>query len=358
MHVVLVFSVLIVGIIIYSLPNKQKIQKRLSIWGGLNLFLYGALRSTATGTDVLSYVNTYKMLPDMSFASLFTVTNLMISRDPIFFSFLKVLTFINEDPQFMLMIISAIVAISFSIFVYKNSINPLVSFMFFICLRYYSFTLSGLRQAIAWSIVMFSYELIKNKKPIKFVVLVFIASCFHLSAIFFILAYPLANIKKIEKVSAIVAAIFLLNFVVKNFFLRLLIVIPILKQYENYVLIPEEATTGATMLFIYVFILIFAFVVRKIEVNKRNDFPIMYNLSITGFAITLLAFNFANIFRIGYYYILPIVLLLPSAINDLFDKNSRILVNLVVVLFLVAQFILLGPGAGTENYQFFWEYNG
>lgn len=103
------------------------------------------------------------MLSNLSFGSLFTSTWLIVSRDPIFYSFMKILTYISEDPQFMLIITSVIVALSFSIFIYKNSINPLMSFIMFIGLRYYSFTLTGLRQAIAWSIILISYQFIKEK---------------------------------------------------------------------------------------------------------------------------------------------------------------------------------------------------
>ena len=354
MHSILILSILIIGLLIYFFSNEKKGRKRLSIWAGLNLFMYGALRSTSVGIDVPFYENAYQMLPNISFESLFTSTHLILSRDPFFYAFIKFLTFISEDPQFMLIVISAIVAICFSIFVYKNSINPLLSIIMFIGLRYYSFTLTGLRQAIAWSIVMLSYEFIKDKKLIRFIATVCIASLFHSSAILFIVAYPLANIREIGRFSLIVGAGLYLNFATDNLILKLLVKLPLLQQYESYIYREEFATTGMTMLIIYFSILLFTLFMKKSFLKKTDNANLMFNLSLIGFAITTLGYDYANIFRIGYYFIFPIVLLLPSVIKSSFDKKSQLIVTFVVIVLLVMQFIILDPGGGTQNYKFFW----
>lgn len=356
MHIILILLILIIGLIIKLISSPNKVNKRISTWAGVNLFFYGALRATTVGTDTFSYTNAYLMLPNLSFASLFTSTWLIVSRDPIFYSFIKILTYISEEPQFMLIIISAVVAFSFSIFIYKNSINPLLSYIMFIGLRYYSFTLTGLRQAIAWSIILYSYQFIKEQKFVKFALIVILASMFHSSAILFILSYPLAKIKKIEIMTLLIFLGSMFNLILNNLILKLLVKLPILQQYESYISIKEYGTTGTTILLIYMSILIFFFVLKSKILNKDKNMYFAYNLSAIGVAITFLSFNYANIFRIGYYFVIPIIILLPSSIKNAFDKKSQLLINAVVITLLVVQFIIIGPGSGTDNYQFFWNY--
>lgn len=354
MHVLLISLILLLGLIIRFPSSRSKVNKQISIWAGIILFLYAGLRATTVGTDLSTYTSTYIILPNMSFSSLVTSTELIVSRDPIFYSFLKILTYISAEPQFMIIITSAIVVLSFSIFIYKNSLNPLMSFIMFIGLRYYSFTLTGIRQALAWSIILFAYQFIKEKKFIKFTLVVIVASLFHISAILFIFAYPLSKLRKIEKTSLIISLGFLFNFISRNLILKILVRLPALQQYETYIYSGEQGTTGLTMLLIYISILLLFFIFRRIILSKDKNIYLAYNLSILGVGIMTLSFSYANIFRIGYYFVFPIIILLPSVINNSFDKKSQLIANAIVITLLVAQFFLIGPGAGTENYQFFW----
>lgn len=355
MHIILILIFLIACTIIYAMPNRINKNKWMSIFGGIILFMYGALRSISVGIDTIDYAEAYLLVQNLSFEAIFSSSALLVSRDPIFYFFVKSLTFISKDPHLLLMIISAIVAISFSYFVYKNSVNPFMSFIMFIGLRYYSFTLTGLRQAVAWSLIFYSYEFIKKRQLKKFTLVIIVASLFHSSAILFILAYPLSYLRNVKKISLIIMFGLLLNFTTNNLFLKLLTKIPILQQYENYLYRDESAGTGITMIMIYILILCFSYIMRKKIDKKSTYFYLMYNLSIVGLGITLLSFNYANIFRIGYYFIFPIVLILPISIKSSFNKKSEVVVSFLVILLLVAQYIIIGPGAGTDNYDFFWK---
>jgi len=341
------------GCMIYITSQKTNIHKIISIWGGIVLFFYGALRSSSVGVDVFRYINSYLVVQDVSFREIFTSAT-MISRDPCFYYFLKLLTYINKNPQFMLIVISAIVAVCISIFIYNNSVNAIVSFTMFIGLRYYSFTLTGLRQAIAWGIVMLFYDYLKKKKLLKFVLIICVASLFHRTALLFILAYPLAKIKRIDIISFFALFMLLLNYITNSAIIKLIFKIPIFEQYSSYAA-GESTTSGSTMLSIYICILVLVFLMRKQLITKYYNFHLMYNLTLVGFVITTLTFNYANIFRIGYYFILPIIILLPLAVKNVADKKMQFILNYVVVILLVTQFIIIGPGAGTGNYQFFWQ---
>ena len=183
--------------------------------------------------------------------------------------------------------------------------------------------------------------------------MVILASLFHRSAVLFLFAYVLGNFTRTNLVTRLFLIGLLIDFVTNHFFLRLMVKFTVLQQYEYYLWREEPGTTGYTIFAIYVLIMMFALLMKYRLTKTREDFYLIYNLSITGVAITALAFGYANLFRIGYYFIFPIVLLLPATINSL-DEKSRILITTLAVVLLVVQFMIIGPGAGTHNYQFFW----
>ena len=72
---------------------------------------------------------------------------------------------------------------------------PFLSLALYICFGFYSFIFSGLRQAIALAITYISYDFIKKRQLWKFTLTILVASTFHKSAIFFLPAYFIAQLK-------------------------------------------------------------------------------------------------------------------------------------------------------------------
>lgn len=353
----LMIIILVLSFIVYIFNIKHAphlINKKTSIWCGIALFVHGALRHPSVGIDVYGYVNSYKLVQRLSFEQIFTSTKYTVSRDPYFYAFLKLLTFINEDPQFMLVVISAITAICFSVFIYKNSKSVLLSFVMFVGLRFYSFTLTGLRQAIALGITMLSYEYIKNNKFFKFFICVWVASLFHSSAWIFLLAYPISKIKNIRTVVFTLLLLMAANLLTGNGIIGLLLKTPMMGQYQTYAS-GETTESGFTILLIYYAIIFMAYIYKKLNADEKDYNTVIYNFSIIGTVITSMTFNFATIFRMGYYYVLSIILLLPLAISYESNKYIKYAITTVTIVLLVAQYIIIGSGAGTGNYKFFWE---
>lgn len=97
--------------------------------------------------------------------------------------------------QSLQIIISAFVYGSFYLFFKKYSKNYWLSCYIFLTLRFLMSTMNVVRMWIAIAILLFSVTHIQNRNLIKFAVIVLIASCFHLSALVFLLIYPLVKLK-------------------------------------------------------------------------------------------------------------------------------------------------------------------
>lgn len=357
MNVVLT-SFLVIGIIFIKIliKNNEILSRRIEcIYGGSLLFLHGALRGDTVGIDVNGYIESFYQTAMMSYSEILNMGNAYVqSRDPIFYCFLKFLSEITDNHQIILVVISFIVSIGISLFIYRSSRNVLISFLAFICLRIYSFTLSGLRQAIAMSILWIGCKYIGEKKPFKFLFLVLIASMFHSSALIFIIAYPISKLNRIKPLLIGSTFFIIVNFITNNMFIKLLVNIPVISKYAGY-LQGVKNLDGKILFILQIAILIFV-LIYKDKIIKASKMNIMYiNMLIIGIVFSFLGFSFPNMFRIGYYFNIFMIILLPNAIRLLSDNNLKIIINYILIVVITIQYWVLGAGAGVDNYVFFWD---
>ena len=123
--------------------NAQKKRKHKVIVMGLILFLFAALRATDVGIDVPRYAANYIDVRHETYLNILVIKS---DRDPVFSIFSKLLGTIVPDPQFLLVVVGAIVAFAFSYFVYHQKGNVLTLFILFIGFRLYAFTLTGVQK--------------------------------------------------------------------------------------------------------------------------------------------------------------------------------------------------------------------
>ena len=131
---------------------------------GFLLFLLAALRSTSVGIDSNQYAWHFYNIQQIDF----DLVSIRYQKDPIFFYFLKFLTIITSNHQWLFAIIGGLYAYSISRFIYRYSKDPMISFIILITMSYFAFSLTGLRQIMALSIILFSYDYIFQKHLLKF----------------------------------------------------------------------------------------------------------------------------------------------------------------------------------------------
>jgi hypothetical protein len=93
---------------------------------------------------------------------------------------------------------------------------------------------------------------------------------------------------------------------------------------------------------------------RRLKAYDEN-FKGEFNLITVGIAFSAIGQGFANMFRIAYYFI---IYLFPHFSTILFrniERRTKVIFTIAAVLVLCVQYIVFGTGAGTENYEFFWQ---
>lgn len=321
------YLLLIIYMFLYKMTNNKKVKKSVFILSLLQLILIQGLRNINLGSDMpfyWIYYNTQRM---------HSIFNLSFSRFEIMFKILtKIVSSITTNKQMYLLIISLLSNIPVSIIILKKSKNPIMSFLLYLSFGFYNFNFSGLRQAIAFAITFYSLIHIIDRKILKFIISIIVASLFHSSALVFLPAYFLYNFKitklKIICIAIIDIVIYIFKVQIFSFFNSLF--------YENYDMVITNSVNWMIMCLVIVFFCLLFY--KKVESNYSS---LIYNLVVIGSSIMLLSPIANNILRISNYYFMFIILLIPEIVYSLKIIKNKLLAENIVVLFAFILYIYL-----------------
>ena len=170
---------------IYKKKNKSNILMLLIIIVLSLIFAYREfiLPSNMLGTDYYEYKRWFDV---QSFSNIFS----NFKYENFAFDILICITkFLDLDFYFFLFICSLIINIGIIFFIKRYSTKFSLSLFIYIIL-YYTSTFNIMRQWIACSIFLLAFKYIVDKKIIKYVCMIIIASLFHTTAIILLLIYP------------------------------------------------------------------------------------------------------------------------------------------------------------------------
>ncbi|WP_288222086.1 EpsG family protein [uncultured Clostridium sp.] len=320
------------------------------IISGVTLFFISIFRSIYFTTDVQVYVNNYVSMPYVNLSYFWSnfITNK--GKDPFFYLFSKIISLTGASYRIWLAIIAGIFCYSISKFIYKYSKEPYISFIILISLGYFYFSLSGLRQTLALSIILLSYKYLRERNIYKFVVFVLLGSLFHLSAIIFLIAYPLSNIKiGWKQIIGVIGAL-----VVAYFFSeRLLTLLVYFNMNEKYNYYIEHGTTLTISGFIIqLSIYLFCLYYKKNVLESDNKDITLYNLLFLGIVFQAFSAVIAEFFRISMYFSIFSIVLIPKAINSEKDRKIKMIIYMGIFVILVIYMLKAGS---FDDFKFYWQ---
>ena len=342
---------LLIIIIIYLIccactKSKKRRQKIFFFVAFIQLFLFLGLRRIDVGVDLQNYIPFLKRVIEFNYKELFT-----IGFEPGYNMYCSIIMGIFKNEQIFLIITAAITLFGAGYFIYKNSKNYFFSIFIYVTFQFYIFLFSGLRQAIAISILLLSTKFIKERKVIKFVILVLLAGMFHKSAFIFLPAYFIAykkiTTKYIVTIIGIGVMLFLLREHVMIFVTRYL--------YTGYDTLDNQGGGyGLLLLLLILFMAAFYFKKNTLEIDGTNI--IWYNYSIIAILIQMLASIEGNVARLTMYYSISMVILIPNVLEAIKPKEISYVGKIILTVLL---FVFLLNGVQSENaympYKFFWQ---
>ena len=284
-------------------------------------------------------------------------------RDPLFYIFTKLCTYVTGDYQVFLFIIAAICMGSFCVFVYRYSDHPVMSFALFFALGYYAIEFEMLRHSLAASVLLFAYPYIERRKPVQFLLLVALATGFHMSAVVFVIAY-LASYAKVGLKQGVIL-VFFIGFCyafrgqVATFLMGLLAASD--RFSSNIGDYSTAGTFGLGGFFVVLAIWLFSYLILDRQERETRATATFLNLGLYCTCIMSITPILGELHRVAMFFGFSLVLLLPRAFKHSIIRNgqSRKVAYGMVLTVLLAYFFFIGVG-GYElaDYQFFWDVEG
>lgn len=312
----------------------------------LPVYFIGLRTSVA---DTSAYINGFeRLVPDFSLVHVDLLKSRGFGWDFFTIFFKK---FVSQDVYLYLMTIAIIQAGALIKLYYKYSADYPYSILLLFLSGSFTYMMNGIRQFLAISIILYFSDYIFEKKNLRFVIVVLVASTIHLSVILWIFALffvqgKTANIKMIILAFGLLLAI---TFV--DTFTNLLDDALSETTYSNS-LEHVSKDTGSSFIRTLIFAIPVgvAFLGRD-ELKKKEDTvtSTLINISIMGVMTSLLA-NFTSGILIGRlptnfvvfnYALFP--RLFAKGFNEKQGKTIRMGCTVVYVLFFVYYYIFHSP---------------
>lgn len=323
-------SILIV-LILFSLGEYSKIKSFLTF---LILFLIISLKGEI-GPDYYGYLNRYEFFDP--------VNSFLLANGEYSWYLIEYTTYINQWSYQMYYVFTAIFGIGFLVLA-QSKIRHIGFLVFVFQLLFVQLGLSGVRQFIAVCILVYAFSLylFEHQKSInKFILLIFLAASFHISALFFIYALPFL-LKLSKKQIIFVSFILMIAFFSEIFLTNI-------EKYDIRYLEGSKSSSGAWIRFA-----ITAFII-KLSLIKSNKNIYYFGLSILVFGLFLGLINSIALHRFNYYF-LPIscLLLIKNYKLALVKKYKINFVYAVSILYLLFWFTFSKYADSFIPYTFFF----
>lgn len=335
------FIICLLGIF---LPKSQQNRNIYIIISSLILIFTIGLRHYTCFIDTPRYVARFSTLINLSYTQ---VSN-EISKDVSFWYVSKVISdLFDNNYTAWLLILAIIYVIPLSILIKRYSNIPYISYLAFFSLGFFSFSMTGLRQTLALSLIIFSFTFLINRKLIPFVIIVIIGSLFHKTALIFLLAYPITNFPLTKKVLFGYALALGFMQLFGTIFLGKIVSLGIDERFENYYDNLEGLSYSGLIQQLMIFFFSFYFLRDKKDSSLYRS---LFHLAILGIIFQSLSGFIAEMFRISMYFSIFNIILFANAISFINKKGPFAIAKPLVVLSLFIYFIL------SKNAGFDWDY--
>lgn len=357
MAVLLMLPFLIIGLSFFMDDNRKEYSRGKAFLIICTIFAIVVMgfRDASVGADTSNYGRIYENMQQYdTFKSFAESKNLFengfLLSESGFYACSWVLSRFFPHYRFLILAVSITVGVCIARFTWKNSKDYTISLISFVCLGMMTFCMSALRQSLSMAICLLSYEYAKERKFFRFLFVVLIAVLFHRSAAVFLIVYFVYYLRFNWKSLAIGTFVLSLLFVFAD---ELTVFYDDLTG-EDYALAETFDSGGLFVVLIYVLCIVAAIMINgKMRTDRKETMP--FYLSLVGLSMYLLRFTTVQIFeRISYYFVFFLMILLPSTITQLKERDRKLIVLLFVIL-SVALYAYRINKSSFVNYKFSWD---
>lgn len=318
----------IIGLSSESELRRKRLHNGSSVLVGIVLILVLALRGPSVGVDLNVYLRVWSWAEtrDLSEVTRF---------EPSFVAVTELSRKFSDSPQFFLTAVAILSIAPISYAIRKGSTRPLLSWTIYICLGFYAFTFSGLRQAIAFGLTTLAIHFIRHRKLIPFLLLVCLAWTFHASALIFLPAYWIYGVRisrlAITIYVALVPIIFLFREPIFQWFTE--------QFYSDY---DVDTSSSYNWLLLSAAIVLLAWIQYRSafsgtdSIANKTDTAGLLQIATIGVTLMLFASVGTNVMRMADYYYVAVIFALPAVLDTLSTRFQ-----LTIKLYLIGALVLV-----------------
>lgn len=350
---------LLMALLMYSLKYRYRLDrmpypKEVIRIFFLIYFLLLAFRAESVGADTWNYLSKFQN------ARCSTWTEHVFSRtsEQGYALLTKLISTITGSEQVFLAVIALITVYPIAKLYMEESESPVLTISMYLILPMFQMAFSGVRQAMAIAFVPAAYCCIQERKWVRFLLVVWIASLFHQSAWVMLVLYPVyhARISRKSLIWVIPVLAVLVLFRTQIFLLLYSVILWVFGERE----IGVEETGATSMLMLFTIILVFSYLFLG-ETDEETSGQ--RNILILSVAVQSFALVNRVAMRVNYYYLIFLPLLLPKVIRRIPSKNKwfATLVEFVCCVYFLVYFFRTahsvkgsGGSLGIFPYVPFW----
>lgn len=340
----IVMILIIIGCIFaeYGHRNDNYIRKCLVI-ALLPVFILIAFKAETIGTDTWNYLRIFNEVKDSDLdGALSTFSNFETGYILLNYFLGKIWC----DSQVILIVVGLFICISLYKFVMRTARLKCLALFFFVTLGFFQFAMSGIRQTIAISIVLWAYPYIRERKLVYFAIIIGLAMMFHKSAIIFAVAYFVANMKlKQKNIFLMFAGIFVL-FLMSD---KILLSTADVMDY-NYGI---ESTGNGYIFFIIVCIITYLCLrYRSALICQNTSNTILLNINFISLALWAVRLISRTAERVSLYFMPYTYVALEEYLSSSNPNDRKTKIAIAVFLSSVLFFYRISGQPELRNFEF------
>lgn len=310
----------------------------------LTVFFQG-LRALHVGTDLSAYLPIFHSLKNGE--SVQIISQHFTSMELGYLYLNNVISLLNVGDTGFLIIISAVIHVPLFFYLKNVPNDKLLSLFFYYCVILFAFSFSGLRQAIAVSIVTSSFVFLFRGSYILFYGLVLLASSFHVSALVAILAHPASKINISNRLLLLVSMLGAIFFILRESVLKGIVSMT-LDKYSSQTF--TSSNNSFSMLIVFVMIYIVSHYASRI--NDDKTFNICRNIFLIAIFIQVTASVSMTAMRAGFYFLIVGGILLERVYLKISVAEHRILARVAMLTMLILFFFYTASSSPLADYEF------
>lgn len=304
------------------------------------LTLLAAIRSYTVGVDTLQYYNNFYVISMLEWDQVSE-----LRYEPGYFYLCKLLSYFSQDPHILIAVTSMIIIPTIGRFIIKYSNDVTFSTFIYISYNIYFFHLTGMRQSLAVVIFLIAFDYLLKDKLANYILLIFLASLFHSSAIILLVLLLLKKIEYHKYTAIYITGSIIFGCIFYREFFGF--ITNSIGKYDTYFdsRYDFENYYGAFFIFLLCFVLYlichFIIIKNKEKIKNMNIIKLMlWSFALATFS-TGLAMRMNIIGRMAPYFLPYSLILIPIAVDSL-KGTTRWLVKFGIVCVMISFFCIVG----------------